>query len=70
MKNNKSPGIDNIQVELIKMDGYDQHKYLHELITRVWHEEHSLRNGERAFYAQYTKKDILWIVKTTEEYLF
>jgi hypothetical protein len=32
MKNNISPGIDNIQFEHIKMGGYDLHKYLHELI--------------------------------------
>jgi hypothetical protein len=31
--------IDNIHVELIKMGGYDQHKYLYGLIKRVWQVE-------------------------------
>jgi hypothetical protein len=32
IKNNKSPGNDNVQRELIKMGGYDLHRYLHETV--------------------------------------
>jgi hypothetical protein len=35
IKNNKSPGIDNIQVKLIKFGGQDLYKYLLQLIRRV-----------------------------------
>jgi hypothetical protein len=65
MKNNKSPEIDNMQVELNKMGGYDLHK-----LSECGRRKQCLRNGERALYAQYTEKEILWTVKATEEYLF
>jgi hypothetical protein len=39
IKNNKSPGIEKIQVKLIKSGGEDLYKYLLQLIRRVWNEE-------------------------------
>jgi hypothetical protein len=48
-----------MQVELIKMGGYDLHKCLHELIKQVCQEETLPEGWRRAFYAQYTTKEIL-----------
>jgi hypothetical protein len=66
MKNNISPGIDNIQFEHIKMGGYD----LHELIRRVWQEEMLPEEWRKGTLCPVHKKGEPLDCKSTEEYLF
>src|SRR4029434_6868511 len=39
LKNNKSPGMDNIPAELLKQGGYLCTRALHQHITKVWADE-------------------------------
>jgi len=39
LKNNKTPGIDNILAELFKSGGHDIIVALHSLIISIWHQE-------------------------------
>ena len=39
LKNNKSPGVDNIPAELLKQGGYLCTRALHQYITKVWADE-------------------------------
>jgi hypothetical protein len=39
MRNNKAPGPDNIQVELIKYSGESLKTYIHQLVDTIWKEE-------------------------------
>jgi hypothetical protein len=36
LKNNKAPGMDFIQAELVKHAGTEYTKFLHQLIVKIW----------------------------------
>lgn len=56
LKNNKSPGADNIMAELFKYGGEEMHKKIHELICKIWEEEQMPKEWSQAIICPIHKK--------------
>jgi hypothetical protein len=54
--NNKAPGMDFIQAELVKHAVMECTKYVHQLVIKIWINEIIQKNGTWALYALYIRK--------------
>jgi hypothetical protein len=70
MKNNNHQGLKIYWLNLPNLVDMICINIYMSYLSKYGRRKHCLRNGRRAFYAQHTRKEILWTVKTAEVYLF
>jgi hypothetical protein len=66
-QNGKAPGLDNIPPELLKEDTDLIANILCNLFEKIWKQEKTWKNGEKAFYSNYQRKEIFLTVQIEEE---
>lgn len=69
MKNNKSPGMDDISAEMLKAGENCVLEMLHTLFQQIWAEKSVPAEWKDARLYRFTKKAVKTDVRTTEGYL-
>jgi hypothetical protein len=67
LRDNKAPGMDFIQAELVKHAGIEYTKYLHQLIIKIWINEISLIYYSRDLPPVWKMSSVTTTVYSTSE---
>jgi hypothetical protein len=70
LKNNRAPGPDNLNAELIKVAEPTILERVYHIIIQTWKTEIYPRNGKKALFVQYIRKETLLNVRITEDSLY